>query len=144
MVHSVLPYEGHCSLSAQMKDNLPIQSLTDLVQIVTGIASGMNFLHDKGVLHNHIVTDNVMVRNEMSPVLIGFSFACRAATVKSDCLEVIKKFTNQRHMAPELFRGAKVSYSSDVFAYGYILKNLLKMTSPASTTLLERMGSFSE
>ena len=76
-----------------------------------------------------------MMRNELFPVIIGFSFACRAVNVKNNCSEVIKRFTDKRHIAPELFCNAPVSYNTDFSAFGYILKSDLHEIVPVGKIL---------
>ena len=144
LFYSVLSYEGNTSLDSLIKNDRPIDALDDLITLITGIANGVNHLHDKGVLHNHIVPGNIMIRNDIFPILIGFSFACRAICVKNECSEVLKRFTDHRHIAPELFKSARVHYTTDVYAFGYTIKSLMKRTCPASDTLIGIIETFSQ
>lgn len=128
LVHSskkfshVLQFQSGMTLSKIVK---PISSLLQLKGLLNGIIEGLNFLFEKGVLHNHLVADNIIF-DGYKPIIIGFTFACRVDTAKFNIADVLKKFHDQHHFAPELFKGAKVSFGSDMFSFGVLLKLILK------------------
>ena len=119
----VLNFEPGLNLAQSMKYSLT--SLREFKDLVRGLIDGLNFLFEKGVLHNHLVPENVIL-NGNCPIIIGFTFACRAESAKLNINDVIKKFADQHYFAPELYKGSRVSYSSDVFSFGKLLKTILK------------------
>ncbi|XP_066913883.1 uncharacterized protein [Clytia hemisphaerica] len=129
LVHSsnsfghVLHFEPGLSLSKSLKYSMT--SLVEFKCLIRGIMEGLNFLFDRGVIHNHLVADNIIL-NGNCPKIIGFAFACRAESAKLNVVDVITKFECQSHFAPELFKSSKVSYSSDVYSFGTLLKIVLK------------------
>ena len=123
----VMNYESGLNLANFFKKKLSITSLNEFQGLVNGVASGLNFLFSKGVLHNHLVADNIIFKDK-SPVIIGFTFACRIESAKVEIENVLQKFENQQHFANELFKGSKVSCASDVYAYGYLLQLILKFS----------------
>lgn len=58
------------NLANFFKKKLSITSLSEFQGLVNGVASGLNFLFSKGVLHNHLVADNIIFKDN-SPVIIG-------------------------------------------------------------------------
>ncbi|XP_057297987.1 uncharacterized protein LOC130629397 isoform X2 [Hydractinia symbiolongicarpus] len=143
--YSVLHYVAGYTLDRHWKLGFPdISSTSVFKRILTGVASGISFLHSKGVLHNHIVADNVILHGQdLFPILIGFSFACRATCVRNSCVDVIKLFPDKAHLAPELFQGCPVSYSTDIFSYGKLLDNYLKNMSVMDDKARDKLESFS-
>ena len=122
----VMNYESGLNLANFFKKKLSITSLSKFQGLVNSVASGFNFLFSKGVLHNHLVANNIIFKDN-SPVIIGFTFACRIESAKVK-IEVLHKFEYQQHFAPELFKGSRVSCASDVYAYGYLLQLILKFS----------------
>uniref|UniRef100_A0A7M5XJV6 Protein kinase domain-containing protein n=1 Tax=Clytia hemisphaerica TaxID=252671 RepID=A0A7M5XJV6_9CNID len=106
--------------------SISISSISNFKSIIEGVADGLNFLFDKGVIHNHLINDNVIVRDG-SPRIVGFTFSCRVYSTKNNVQEVLKKFQGSNHLAPELFNGSCASYSTDVYAFGVLVQSILKM-----------------
>lgn len=122
----VMNYESGTSLMKMIENRTHFFLLSELEDVINGIASGMNFLFDNGVVHNHVVPDNILLKGR-SPVIIGFTYACRVDSGKCNIGKAIQKFQDQEHLAPELFKGSRVSYASDIFSFGILLTRILKI-----------------
>ena len=122
MLSHVMCYQPGATLQ-QVISTTGLKSLLTFTEIAEGIAAGLNHLFEKRIIHNHVVPDNVIFHNN-TVVIIGFSFACRDENVKTNITKVLQKFSDQKHLAPELFKGSPVSLKSDVFAFGVLLKRL--------------------
>ncbi|XP_057299063.1 dual specificity testis-specific protein kinase 1-like [Hydractinia symbiolongicarpus] len=126
--HSVLSYEGDSSIKILLKRKVIFPTEDIMKQMIIGLAKALSFLFDKGVLHNSIIPENVMVKgSDFTPVIIGFSFACRASCAKSNVKDVLKKLTDHHHVAPELYRGSGVSYMTDIYAFGFTIATIMEL-----------------
>ena len=92
-------------------------SATEKTIAIFGIAAGLNFLHQNGIVHGHVCLSNVMVTTAGEPALCDFGL----------------HLLNKRHgylliaiggagyAAPELLCGEKPSPEADVFAFGLVV-----------------------
>ena len=122
----VMNFKRGTSLLNLIRSRTGFYLLSELEDVINGIASGMNFLFDNGVVHNHLVPDNILWEGR-SPVIIGFTFACRVESGKCNIGKAIQKFPDQEHLAPELFKGCRVSYASDIYSFGILLTRILQI-----------------
>ncbi len=139
----VLSFEKGSTLFEMENKSISIRSLYNFKSIIEGVADGLNFLFEKGVIHNHLVPCNVIV-NEGFAKLIGFTFACRVHSAKRNIKNVLPKFEDSDHLAPELFHGSRVSCGTDVYAFGVLLSRILKirLSFPINTTFKSRVDGF--
>ncbi|XP_066914411.1 probable serine/threonine-protein kinase DDB_G0267514 [Clytia hemisphaerica] len=127
----ILNFETGWTLQHEI-DKKFVMSLDKLKQHILGISSALQHLFSKGVLHNNLVASNIILTDRTKPILMGFTFACRESCGKAKVEDVLKLFSNQSHFAPELFRGSKVTYSSDIYSFGILLQRILKRPSSFS------------
>lgn len=99
--------------------------------ILKKLLHGYIFMHKKGVLHNDIKSDNVIVTTLRNPIIIDFGKAtlksCPAIyNVAADPLKVKQYNTYHRHIAPELINtmGTSQSEATDIFSIGRMIKHL--------------------
>ncbi|XP_066916223.1 uncharacterized protein [Clytia hemisphaerica] len=130
LVHSdncfshVLDFESGLTLETEIKEKFSV-SFIEFKDHINGIADGLQHLFSRGVLHNYLTTSNILLRGN-TPVIMGFTFACREQCGKPNVQHVLQRFDNQSHFAPELFKGSKISYSSDVYSFGLLLQKITK------------------
>lgn len=107
-------------------------SCCDWQEIMRICSSTFAYIHGKGILHNDIKTNNVLLTLKTTswiPTVIDFGKATSIeAKEKYPPLtdtQLEKYKTNYRHIAPELYiqRSAK-SVSSDIYSFGWMLKCL--------------------
>ncbi|XP_066933521.1 uncharacterized protein [Clytia hemisphaerica] len=122
----VMSFEIGMTLFEMTQKSISVSSLAEFKSIIEGVANGLNFLFEKGVIHNHLVPENVIVREGFSKI-IGFTFACRVYSCKKNIQNVLCKFEDANHLAPELYHGSPVSFYSDVYAFGMLLMKMLEM-----------------
>lgn len=113
--HALRPEEGEKDLTS-----------TQLAIIAYGIASGMQYLHEKGMIHRDLKTQNVLLDENLYPVICDFG-SCRNKNT-------IKTYTGQggtaNYMAPEFMKAEKYDEKIDVYSYGILLWELLAKQSP--------------
>jgi serine/threonine protein kinase len=94
---------------------------TSLVELVRGLALGLAHLHALGILHGDLKPSNAWVDARGTPVLLDFGLARHdTGQVSSERLGGTLGF-----LAPELFGGASPSPSTDLYAFGVLLVELL-------------------
>ncbi|KAF9971447.1 hypothetical protein BGZ73_005616 [Actinomortierella ambigua] len=89
-------------------------------RIVLETAKGLEYLHDNGVIHRDLRSDNVLLTESMVVKLCGFG----SASTKSASTRILTNSDDDtvRWMAPELFIGIPLfSTKSDVFAFGMVM-----------------------
>ncbi len=97
----------------------------------------MEYLHANGVVHAHLKTTNILVDQDMSVKIADIGLR----RVKS-CLEVIslqRSFT--LFTAPEVFRGQVATFAADVYAFGWILWEIIAREVPHQDKSLQYIRS---
>ena len=106
----------------------------DWVNCLKDIVEALDFIHNKGYLHNDIKLDNIVlgdgVNGRICAYLIDFNKACLISCGKSYNLsETDIKFYKQNHpqIAPDLRDGlVRQSTASDVYSIGRVIKTVCK------------------
>eukprot|EP00501_MAST-03F_sp_TOSAG23-6_P001110 GSMAST32.ASY1.ANO1.1153.1 assembled CDS len=91
------------------------------LRIAHGLLSAVAYLHENGVMHRDIKTENVMFTDKMCPVLIDFGLAkitnkkdLHGTTHTTDC-------GTAGYMAPEVYAKEKYDISADIWSVGIVL-----------------------
>ncbi|UYV64396.1 hypothetical protein LAZ67_3000523 [Cordylochernes scorpioides] len=112
------------------KHKLPFHSK---VNIARQVAQGMGYLHAKGIVHRKLCSSNILLENRVKVCLMDMS-CCRpvgphdSAAVSRGALSYLSPeiLRSLRVTAPGLLRfDEQPSFSSDVYAYGSVLYELL-------------------
>ena len=104
------------------------------LHIITQLIDGLSYLHSKGVLHNDIKNDNVVIvcrsNGLFCPVLVDFGKSCLVNDGKRKVLsssEKAKYYREHYHIAPEVIEGTcPQSVKSDVYSVGVVVAGLYK------------------
>lgn len=124
--------EGKCITLAKAQRMPLFHTTLEWAHIYTGIADAILYVHQKGLIHNDIKGDNVIIaKNSLGnyhPVLIDFGKCCKLENAKLYSLTKEEQRVYKMkywHIAPELVRGThKQSFSSDVYSFGVMLGTL--------------------
>ena len=127
----------HSVLLSKNRITLDISSI-QWKRIVLGIIYGMNYIHDKSIIHNDIKEDNVLLDidhdGQLKAALIDFGKACRDGFGKKYTLssEEIKEYKSKHpHIAPDLRDGfCSQDKLSDVFSFGRLVSIISKEVLP--------------
>lgn len=103
--------------------------------IIKGIAAGLLYLHEEWelvVIHRDVKSSNVLIDAEMNARLGDFGLArLYDHGTESHTTNIVGTIG---YIAPELARNGKASTSSDVFAYGVLLLELVSGRKPIDST----------
>ncbi|HEX9735030.1 MAG TPA: serine/threonine-protein kinase [Thermoanaerobaculia bacterium] len=108
------------------------------LRYLIGIVQGLEFVHEKGLIHRDLSPRNVRVLHDHTIKIMDFGLA---KDVTDSTLTLIgDNFGTIGYTAPEQVTGMRaVDHRTDVFSFGVIAYELLTLTNPF---LAEDMGTF--
>lgn len=111
-------------ISKAKKSNLPSgYDNTSRQIILIGVASGMNYLHKKNIMHRDLNTNNILLDENFYPKITDFGMA--KYLNKRDLFEETPIIGTLPYMAPEMILGHKYSYKIDVYSFGILMFEVL-------------------
>lgn len=93
--------------------------------IALGVAKGMEYLHNNGVVFRDMKPDNIGFNSEGKPVIFDFGFAREVHLTQKD--EIAGSL---RYMSPEMAFGQNPSFPSDVYSFGVLLFEICTLQKP--------------
>jgi serine/threonine protein kinase len=99
--------------------------LERIKSIGVGVAQGMEYLHQQGVVLRDLKPDNVGFDEDGIPKIFDLGFAREVHTLKPK--EVAGSL---RYMAPEIALGRPTHYASDVYSFGVLLWEMVTLDKP--------------
>lgn len=124
----VFEYVEGPALSQVLRERGPLAP-AQAVAIAIGALRGLACAHENHVLHRDIKPGNIMLTGENVPRVTDFGIACHAAAIRANPEGAIAG--TPAYMAPEYIVGGAFSPSSDVFAMGVVLYEMLTGRPPA-------------
>jgi serine/threonine protein kinase len=121
----VLEYVENGNLFTEIKSNVGNPPLAyQQIDLALGIARGIGFLHQQGIIHRDLKLANLLLDANMIPKICDFGSSLRLDTRSSAASRIVtvKNTGTTHYMAPETFGDDAVfSTESDVYAFGIIL-----------------------
>ena len=118
----VMEYVGGGSLKGLLKDQKQLPP-ADALRVMEQLLAGLQYSHDRGIVHRDIKPDNVMLTSDNTVKIADFGIARiegSGATVVGTMLGT------PAYMSPEQWRGdAHIDARSDIYAAGVMLYHLL-------------------
>ena len=107
---------------------LPAVGCDDALWIMAQVADALALLHGEGIVHGDLTPANIMLRPDLTPVLVDFGTAFHASA-GSTAREVVQvegiSLGTPGYMAPEQIRKDRLDARCDLYAFGCILYELL-------------------
>ena len=117
----VMEYIGAKSLATMMSDNEEIP-VSKVVDIIFKCCKALEYAHSKGVVHRDIKPANILITEDGDVKIVDFGIA-----KVRDEVDTLSSglFGSPLYMAPEQIEEKEVSPSTDLYALGVVLYELL-------------------
>ncbi|CAM0908456.1 unnamed protein product [Alopecurus aequalis] len=117
-------YLPNGSLEHYIKDTSGGLQWRKWYRIIKGVCEGLHYLHENYILHLDLKPSNILMDEEMMPKLIDFGGSRCFDEGQMDVTTITITGT-MGYMAPELLSSGKITYRSDLFSLGVIIKEIL-------------------
>lgn len=104
-------------------EKLPIQKRLEIVQ---GVAHGLQYIHSKNIGHFDLKPHNVLLRQDLTPAICDFGLS---EIVKGERNRRSKGFT-LAYCAPEQIKGSKYGFECDIWSLGILIYHVLTLQEP--------------
>jgi len=122
-----------------IRDDAPPASIRRALELLAQIADVLEHIHDAGIVHGDIKTDNIMLvtehdgtRRRQAVRLLDFGLAQRMGT-ESDL------DGTPQYVAPERIEGGPASFSADIYALGVLAFRLITGRYPFNGDVMEML-----
>ena len=106
----------------QLKDSI---SREEAIRIVKDVASALDFVGKKGIVHRDVKPENIMIhQSDNRVILMDFGIA-HGDDVTQGMTQTGKAIGTPHFMSPEQTKGLKVDHRSDIYSLGVVLFQLL-------------------
>jgi serine/threonine-protein kinase len=125
------------TLEQRLRDEGPF-TLDDTITVTRGLGSGLDALHEAGIVHRDIKASNILIDRAGTPLLTDFGLAKgRAYTVLTRPGQVMGTLD---YLAPELIKGQPAQPASDVYALGCTVFEAVTGRTPFADKSLFQVG----
>lgn len=101
-------------------------SIPEIVRVIVGVAAGLDFAGEKGFVHRDIKPDNVMFREDGSPVILDFGIVKQKGGSGADKMTQTGTIVGTTaYMSPEQAMGKELDERSDIYSLGIMFYELL-------------------
>ena len=115
------------TLEARIKRDGPLP-IGETVRICTAVASGLDAMHNEGLIHRDVKPANILLDDTGTPFIADFGLAKdRDASVLTKAGQALGSMD---YMAPEQIRGQEVSNQADVYSLGCVMFECLSGKPP--------------
>jgi serine/threonine-protein kinase len=109
-------------LEEQASNPLPQE---EAMRIVLQVCAAMTYCHEHGVFHRDIKPENIMILNDSSVKIIDFGVALLEGARRVTWRGLSGTVGTPDYMAPEQLKGERGTASSDIYAVGAMLYEML-------------------
>ncbi len=102
-------------------------SFSQSYKIIMQLAEGLTVAHRLGVIHRDLKPDNIIILASGTPKLVDFGIAKMRDEYQTSTGEIIG---TPSYMSPEQFRGEAIDESTDIWALGIIIYEILRGQTP--------------
>ncbi|MDX8352637.1 serine/threonine-protein kinase [Cognatiyoonia sp. IB215182] len=101
--------------------------------ILKEVLGAVGFIHDQGILHRDISPDNILINQDLHPVLIDFGAAREEATKQSRVLSALRVVKDGYSPQEFYIAGSEQSPSSDLYALAASFYHLINGDVPPNS-----------
>lgn len=118
--NNILYFVTHYLENKSVADNIPRFTDTNLaIELIHDLIPGLQYLYNKGYVHGNLRPTNILLDQEMQPLLTDFGFTFHQGKAPSP------------YNSPEQTKGGVVDQRTDVYALGVCLYELLVGHAPS-------------
>ncbi len=110
------------SLKDRMRKGIAV---SQALKIIVGVAAGLDYAGEKGFVHRDIKPDNIMFRDDGSPVILDFGIVKQMDSGPSQMTQTGVIVGTTSYMSPEQAQGKELDQRSDIYATGIMFYELL-------------------
>jgi len=100
------------------------------LKVIAGVAAGLDFAGEKGFVHRDVKPDNVMFREDGSPVILDFGIVKQLDSTDSKMTQTGTVVGTATYMSPEQAQGRSLDIRSDIYSLGIMFYELLTGAPP--------------
>jgi len=137
--------DGHLFIAMEFVDGVDLEKLLDLsepltlqarLDIVIDVLTGLSFAHKRGIIHRDIKPANIRITDDGRAKIMDFGVAHLASSSLTSTGAILG---TPSYMAPEQITDGKTSPSTDLFAVGGVLYQLLAQIRPFEGQTLQNL-----
>lgn len=136
-VFDVGTHESHFFISMETMDGGDLESkmaqgisIPEVLKVIVGVAAGLDFAGEKGFVHRDIKPDNVMFRDDGSPVILDFGIVKQKNATDDKMTKTGTVIGTSDYMSPEQIQGQELDERSDIYSLGCMMFELLAGRTP--------------
>lgn len=114
-------------LRMQIYEPNPQWNSTKKLLSIYSIASAMKYLHSLDIIHRNLTPNSILLDKNLNPKISDFFLAIRSPYDNNHNSEVIG---TPAYIAPEIWVSSSYSKSSDVYAFAFLVYEILSNVSP--------------
>lgn len=100
------------------------------VHFALGILDVLSYIHKQGVAHRDLKPENIMIGSDDSVKLIDFGIAASAGARRLTFAKLSQVMGTPDYISPEMVKGKRGDYRSDLYAVGVMLYEMLTGKAP--------------
>jgi serine/threonine protein kinase len=128
-IYMVMDYEEGETLNSYL-EKYPKLNEDEIINIMNPVFEAIKYVHSKNILHKDIAPDNIYMRKNGTPMVIGFGSAQHIMTKYSKDITLIVK---EGYSPPEQYGHSKLSPPTDIYALGAVLYRMMSGKRPVSS-----------
>jgi serine/threonine protein kinase len=105
------------SLASRIYDKQNPLSFDEALGLLTQIASGLAYAHERGVIHRDLKPENIMLSADGTPRIADFGLA-ESLWIKPGLTKTGESVGTPAYMAPEQIQGDEIDARADIYAFG--------------------------
>lgn len=123
----VMEYVEGCTLKDALENKH--LSLKNKLHIFCQICDGVAYAHRNKIIHRDLKPVNILLDKNNVPKILDFGIAKQMSN-ETEITKTGEVIGTPKYLAPEVIRGAKASYKSDLYSLAVILYEILTGNSP--------------